>query len=164
MRAPQGEAEAPDDAGERLAAMELFREGPRPGQAVRLDGSFRLEGVPAGTPILLEVDAEGFVDLRTAPMSLSVGEVRSNQRLTLERGGAIVVTVRGASHPLLKVWARRVGPPAETRVGYAGGGLAELRELRPGLWRVSLGDRAGEGSGVEVEVRPLEQTWVELAR
>ncbi|MDP6538127.1 MAG: hypothetical protein QF903_10815 [Planctomycetota bacterium] len=164
MRAPEGEAETPDEAGERLAAMELFREGPRPGQAVRLDGSFRLEGVPAGIAIVLEAGADGFVDQSTGSLTLSSGEVRAGQRLVLERGGAIVVTVRGAIHPLLKVWARRIGAPARTRVGYAGGGLAELRELLPGRWKVSLGDKAGEGAAVEVDVWPLEQTWVELAR
>ncbi|MAF67196.1 MAG: hypothetical protein CMJ84_16255 [Planctomycetes bacterium] len=163
MLVPEGEAETADEAGERHAAMELFREGPRPGKTSGIDGSFRLDGVPAGVAIVLEAESDGFVDLRSGPLTLSAGELRGNQRLVLERGGALIVTVRGAVHPLLKVWARRSGAGAESRVGYAGGGVVELRELRPGRWTVSLADRGGEGRGVEVEVRALEQTWVDLS-
>jgi hypothetical protein len=164
LRVSSGPPESADLAAGRRAAMDLFREGRRAGQAVRRDGSFRLDGIPAGVAIVLEVDAEGFVDLRTDPMTLSSGEVRGEQRLALVPGGAIVATVKGPTHPFLKVWARSVGPPVETRVGFAGGGVVELRELRPGSWIVSLADDAGEGAGVAVEVRPSEQTWVELIR
>jgi hypothetical protein len=164
LRAPSGPAESVDLAAGRRAAMDLFREGRAPGQAVRLDGSFHLDGIPAEVAIVLEVYAEGFVDLRTDSLTLSSGEVRGGLRLALVPGGAIVVIVKGPVHPLLKVWARSAGPPVESRLGFAGGGLVELRELRPGHWIVSLADEAGAGEGVAVEVHPWEQTWVELVR
>ena len=94
-------------------------------QATRLDGSFRIEGIPQGT-VRVELRRDGSAPLTLPPFSLRGNESRDLGALTLTTGGAAfgkLLRADGSPAPsvsmrLLGSGDRDLGPIATDAIGY----------------------------------------------
>lgn len=125
------------------------------------DGRFELRGIPAGTSIAITASAAKHVDATSAAFELADGETRESDALVLIEAGSLRVELESSSGTQLpqSVSAIYLGEPAsDPAAGFVRRNKVLLRNLRPGPWRVTAGERVEQ---VEVEAgQTLEILWI----
>jgi len=149
-------AEAVRDGGGIRFGMEWAGQGaPRGPGTVETDaeGRYHLRGVASGAPLVVRAAAPGWVAATTAPLHLARGETKDGVDLVVLAGGKIAAR---APADLENAWlqarhteAGAAAAPASARLVK---GAAELADLRPGRWRVTLMRPGQEGETRDVEV------------
>ncbi|MCZ6597281.1 MAG: carboxypeptidase-like regulatory domain-containing protein [Planctomycetota bacterium] len=152
---------------EEIAAMTAFFGGSE-GKSVtsRADGSFVIDGVPPGVPLVVEASARGFVANRSDELTLDEDDIERGVDIALTMGGSVQVEVVGDAGTFVFIGARFEGeadPKPEGKMAFARGGKVVLRDMAPGKWTVYLARRGGEEVGQSIEVRAGEESFVQLA-
>ena len=148
-------------------------------QATRLDGSFRIEGIPQGT-VRVELRRDGAAALTLPPFSLRGNEARDLGALTLTTGGAAfgkLLSIDGSPAPnvsmrLLGSGDRDLGPIATDALGYRTETLlagryemiVQAESLAPA--RVALTIARGQDTELDIQLLPgsLHRIRVQAAR
>ncbi|MEQ1632307.1 MAG: carboxypeptidase regulatory-like domain-containing protein [Planctomycetota bacterium] len=158
-----------DEAGSPLAATVhlLHQRGDVAHYSTRLDGSFRIDTIPAGT-VHVEIRQASYPPLRLPPLQLAMQDVRDLGTLKLQRGGLAFGRVFGPEDQALTNVTMRLIDDGDREIATAECTDTGFRTplLPPGRYdllvqaddvapsRVALHIRAGEEREVDVRLEP----------
>ena len=167
VRAVPKRSSSDADKLEEEAFANFFR-GRSGGKEVDKDGSYRLEGVPEDTPIVIVAEAPGFVTATSEELEVSRDSVTSGVDLELGSGGTLVVRVPGAGAFTWITATRELEEGEEMDPGFLKNDRVEDGEVRfeglaEGTWRVERrGQDDDEAEPVKVEITAGEERFVDL--
>lgn len=132
-------------------------------------GLFTIPNVSPEVPLVVSVSCSGYVADSSEELTVKQGQVYEGLAIKLTRAGSIRVNASAGAQRFVVATATYAGEaegaPADTSSrGWGQGGTVLIKDLAPGLWRVSLNeqDEGGEASGTLVEVFPGTQAVVNL--
>ena len=151
----------------REFARQFFGGGSRRSLESASDGSFEVDGLPHGVPIVVTVRSSGYVGGRSEILTLSEDEVERGVDVVLTEAGSIRVLVADTLMAFRPVRANFVGETEgvthpRSAMALPRAGEALLKDLAPGSWRVKLSGGGGDDDGQLVEVHPGEESQADL--
>ena len=126
------------------------------------EGRYRLRGVTADVELAVKASADGFDDAKSEPFTVSKGSIKEGVDVQFAEPGSLRIEVEGGTGMLLGMVRRKdasAGTPP--RVEALTGGSAEIKNLAPGTFTVTIQSTGGEEleldpASVEVEVKAGE--------
>ncbi|MCA8941111.1 MAG: carboxypeptidase regulatory-like domain-containing protein, partial [Planctomycetes bacterium] len=118
----------------------------------RKDGTFTLDGIREGVPVVVRATSNEHADAESEPMTLEIGETRAHVELRLPAGGEIEVRAAKGEEPFQFVTVTSVANPRDSKMHPIDGDRVTFRGLAQGRWTVSL----QRGMGSEPTVRTVD--------